>query len=620
MLADVEAGKIGTVIVKDMSRFGRNYLQVGFYTEILFPEKNIHFIAVNSNVDSDSPTDNDFTPFLNIMNEWYAKDTSNKIKSVFLARMKDGKRCSGSIPYGFNRLPDDKQTLVADPVASKVVVRIFELAAEGNSPPQIARILTGEETLIPSAYTLQYHPEQCNRKAKIGNCEWNSSTVREILNRQEYLGHTVLRKTIATSFKTDKRRFSTDEEKLFFENTHEAIVTEELWEAAHRKLKHQTRRNSHEELAAGCLFAGYVFCADCGRKLAYESHYYKSGERYYSYRCANYTRKRSDCTQHYVSENNLKQLLLHTLQRLTAGIIDDEAAFCNLLKEKWQLANSEAPKQSRKELAAAQRRFDELDVLIGGLYENYVSGMLPERQYKSLMKKYDGEQTLLEDKIRRLQEELSETKVSAIDAKRFLALIRKYKNPQELTRDMVEELIDKIVVYEPTGRKPNREQRIDIYFNFIGQLDIPLTKEEMEAQKEKERQKAEQKAERERKRQQEYREKKKAERYAENGGHKFAKRVCACCGKEFYPAGNKAKYCSEECKKAVRAEQIQAKRYAEKGDHRYRQKNCAVCGKPFWPSNGQEVLCSEECKRINKRRRQLAYYHERRSQDREKAV
>lgn len=316
-------------------------------------------------------------------------------------------------------------------------------------------------------------------KAEIGNCEWNSNTVRAILNKQKYLGHTVLRKTIATNFKTDQRRFSNDDEKLFFENTHEAIISQSLWDNAHRRLKHTTRQYSHEELASGCLFAGYVFCADCGRKLAYETHYYKSGERYYSFRCSNYTNKHSKCTQHYVSENNLKQLVLHLLQRITARIIEDENAFCVMLKDKWQQKNSSVPKQSRKELIEAQRRFDELDALISGLYENYITGILPERQYKSLMIKYDTEQTELESKINQLQEDLTVTKVSNVDIKRFIKIIKKYKNPQELTRDMIIDLIDKIVVYEPVGKKPNREQRIDIYFNFIGQLELSYTKKEL---------------------------------------------------------------------------------------------------------------------------------------------
>lgn len=184
MLAEIENGKIGTVIVKDMSRFGRNYLQVGFYTEMMFPQKQVRFIAINNSVDSDKPQDNDFTPFLNIMNEWYAKDTSNKIKSIFLSRMNDGKRCSGSIPYGYNRLPGDKQTLVVDPVASKVVKHIFALAADGYNPPTIAKKLTEEEVLIPSAYTLQYHPEQCNRKSEWGCTRWNPTTVRDIFPKK----------------------------------------------------------------------------------------------------------------------------------------------------------------------------------------------------------------------------------------------------------------------------------------------------------------------------------------------------------------------------------------------------------------------------------------------------
>lgn len=178
------------------------------------------------------------------MNEWYAKDTSNKIKSIFLSRMNDGKRCSGSIPYGYNRLPEDKQTLVVDPVASQVVKHIFELAAEGLTPLAIARQLTEEKVLIPSAYTLQYHPEQCNLKAEYGCTNWNANTVREILSRQEYLGYTVLRKTIGTNFKTNERHVATDEERLVFEDTHEPIVDSELWE--HRQCSHRTKAKTAE--------------------------------------------------------------------------------------------------------------------------------------------------------------------------------------------------------------------------------------------------------------------------------------------------------------------------------------------------------------------------------------
>ena len=223
LIKEVEAGNVETLIVKDMSRLGRNYLQVGFYTEVLFPQKNVRFLAINNSIDSNNASDNDFAPFLNIMNEWYAKDTSNKIKAIFDARMKDGKRCSGSIPYGYNRLPSDKQTLVVDPVASEVVKRIFTLANDGKSTRAIAEILTEEKVLTPAAYAKEYHPEQYNGNKFTNPYLWAMSTIRNILDRQEYLGHTVLRKSVSTNFKLHKRKSTDEEEQYVFPNTHEPI-------------------------------------------------------------------------------------------------------------------------------------------------------------------------------------------------------------------------------------------------------------------------------------------------------------------------------------------------------------------------------------------------------------
>lgn len=329
MLAEIENGKIGTVIVKDMSRFGRNYLQVGFYTEMMFPQKQVRFIAINNSVDSDKPQDNDFTPFLNIMNEWYAKDTSNKIKSIFLSRMNDGKRCSGSIPYGYNRLPGDKQTLVVDPVASKVVKHIFALAADGYNPPTIAKKLTEEEVLIPSAYTLQYHPEQCNRKSEWGCTRWNPTTVREILERQEYLGHTVLRKTIGTNFKTDARRSSTDEEKLIFKDTHEPIIEEPVWTRVQKELKCHKYSPDRGKYQLTCRLPGLVYCADCGRVMGYNIRHNVNSDCYF-YRCSTYsgyqTTQHRACTAHIISDDVLCELVLHSIQRMAKHIIADEKA------------------------------------------------------------------------------------------------------------------------------------------------------------------------------------------------------------------------------------------------------------------------------------------------------
>lgn len=613
LIKDVEDGKVGTVIVKDMSRFGRNYLQVGFYTEILFAKKQVRFIAVTNNVDSDSknPNQNDFAPFLNIMNEWYAKDTSNKIKAVFLSRMTDGKRCSGSIPYGYNRLPDDKQTLVVDPVASKVVKEIFELAAKGKGRMDIARILTAKKVLIPSAYTLKYHPEQCNRKSMPDSCNWSNTTVGYILDRQEYLGHTVLRKSVATNFKTGERRNATDDERLIFKDTHEPIISQELWDKAHKLLIRRPKK--HRENQKQSIFSGFLFCADCGSRMSAQSLYYKNGEQYFAYRCSHYGSIKTLCTSHYIRESVVNRLVIHTVKRIMRRVIEDEKAFCEELKQRWQKENQSKPKRRQSELNSAQKRLDELDTLITGLYENYISGILPERQYKALMMKYSAEQTELEEKVGELQKELEDNKETTLQTDKFIRIIKKYKDPTELTSEMLESLVDKIIIHEKTGERSDRQQEIDIYFNFIGKFDLAYSEEELAEQKQIAEQAAKAKAERKAELRNlssiRYREKKRAERLAENDGHIFAKRNCAYCGNEFYPNSSKHKYCCAECKDKAKAERIAKKRFEEKSTHKFKQKKCMRCGTPFWPSNGQERLCSPECKNQNRREKQLAYYH-----------
>ena len=268
MIKEVEAGNVGTLIVKDMSRLGRNYLQVGFYTEILFPQKDVRFLAINNSIDSNNASDNDFAPFLNIMNEFYAKDTSNKIKAVFDARMKDGKRCSGSIPYGYNRLPSDKQTLVVDPVASEGGKRIFLLANEGKSPRAIAEILTEEKVLIPAAYAKEYHPEQYNGIKFADPYIWGISAIRTILSRQEYLGHTVLRKSVSTNFKLHKRKTTDEDEQYVFYNTHEPIISQELWDSVMGKMAHSWKRSLLRSFIIGIVITTIVLTAIFGTYYA----------------------------------------------------------------------------------------------------------------------------------------------------------------------------------------------------------------------------------------------------------------------------------------------------------------------------------------------------------------
>ena len=611
LIKDVEDGKIGTVIVKDMSRFGRNYLQVGFYTEILFAKKQVRFIAVTNNVDSDSenPNQNDFTPFLNIMNEWYAKDTSNKIKAVFLNRMNDGKRCSGSIPFGYNRLPNDKQTLVVDPIASKVVIEIFELAAKGNNPAEIARILTEKQVLIPAAYTLQYHPEQCNHKTELGNCKWHSNSVRYILNRQEYLGHTVLRKSVATNFKTGARRKATDDELLIFENTHEPVISQELWDKAHKSLIRRPKKRKNKKNETQDIFSGFLFCADCGSRMSVQTYYHKNGEKCFSYRCSHYGSIINPCSNHHIRESVLNQLVITSIRRISRCVIRDEKSFCDELKQKLQEKNRNKPIMHQNEIVSVQKRLDELDVLITGLYENYITNILPERQYKALMIKYSSEQSRLETKIKDLKRLITDNKDTPVQTDRFIRAIKKYKDPPELTADMLEDLIDKIVIHEKTGTRSCREQQIDIYFNFIGKFDLAYTEEELAEEKRIAEQRKKEKAERRKLTSVRYREKKRAARLAENEGHLFPKKQCSYCGNDFYPNNAKHIFCCTDCKEKAKAERTAKKRYEEKGNHTFRQKKCMVCGKDFWPTNGRELLCSQECKSKNRREKQLAYYY-----------
>jgi site-specific DNA recombinase len=447
--------------------------------------------------------------------------------------------------------------------------------------------------------------------------KWLNLCKREILSRQEYLGHTVLRKTIGTNFKTDERRFATDEERLVFEDTNEPIVDSELWERAHRSLKHATRRMKEGTHQEKCLLPGLVYCADCGSKMSYQTNYYKSGEPYHSFRCSSYGNRTVNCTIHHISDKVLYQLVLRSIQRLSSRIIADERGFAEELKSKWEAQANGKPQKQKDELQIINRRLNELDRLIGSLYENFISGMLPEKQYKSLMKKYSAEQDNLESQVSEIQEKLEQTKASSAHIGRFIKLIKKYKQPAELTKEMACELIDKIVVHEAVGKKPNRQQQVDIYYNFIGQFDLPLSEKEIAEARRKAEQEAAEKAKRKKNRQREsnvaHRAKAKAERWAANDGHKYPKRICEQCGKEFYPNNTRQRFCNTDCTKAHQQAEKEKKRFAEKGEHTFRQKVCKICGKPFWPSNGQEVLCSEECKTINRNQRQLAYYHRKQS-------
>ena len=488
LLEEIKAGNVGTVLVKDMSRFGRNYLQVGFYTEVLFPDKGVRFIAINNNIDSNNPTDNEFAPFLNIMNEWYAKDTSKKIRAIFRNRMENGQRCSGSVPYGYKRMPGDKQSLYIDPEAADVVRRIFRMAADAVPMGTIAQRLTEEKVLIPSAYA-EAHNLDCHNHNYFDPYEWTTTSIKYILERKEYLGHSVFGKTVTENFKTKKRRKATDEELLFFENTHEAIIDQETWDKANKLLMRRPKRlpngkNTHR-------LAGMVFCADCGARMSYKSpdaNHCKDKPAYdcmSAFQCSRYRNRRHGCVSHFIKASLLEEAVSASLKAVSKDVLKDEEGFAGQLMEQWNQNHAQMSEDTRKELSSARHRVDELDLLIRGLYENQAKGLLPERQFQKLMKQYDEEQLKLEGRIGELEDADAPTAPRKADVDRFIALIRKYRDVSEVTDEMLYSLIDRIDVYAGTGRGNDREQRLDISFSFIGQYVPSIDPEEEKIRQEK---------------------------------------------------------------------------------------------------------------------------------------
>lgn len=484
MIAAIEAGEIDVVCVKDLSRFGRDYLKVGFYTEIMFPEKGVRFIAINNSVDSANPMENDFTPFLNIMNEWYAKDTSNKIRAIFRSRMQDGKRCSGAIPYGYKRDPEDKNHLLIDEEAAKVVRRIYQMVIDGMGSQAIANQLTADNVLIPSAYLEQSEHGESRNHSYHDPCRWNCTAVSYILDKQEYMGHTVLGKTICENFKTKKRRKARPDELIIFENTHEPIIDAETWHLV-QKLRRRTRR----KLANGSYshrLSGLVYCADCGKRLSYsspQSQHRPDGKTYdadSSFRCPTYKSMYGECTMHYIKSSTLDKLVDEAVRKIARYILRNEQAFLEQVRVLTSADQKQTQSEDKKELVNIKKRIAELDNYIKRLYEGNASGIIPDRQFEKLMAQYDSEQQELEERVKEIEASIHEIQQESENGQQFVRLVQKYRDLTEIDQTALNEFIDKVVVHEATGgRTADRSQQIDIYFNFIGQFMVEDTEEEL---------------------------------------------------------------------------------------------------------------------------------------------
>ena len=484
MIAAIEAGEIDVVCVKDLSRFGRDYLKVGFYTEIMFPEKGVRFIAINNSVDSANPTENNFTPFLKIMNEWYAKDTSNKIRAIFRSRMQDGKRCSGAIPYGYRRDPEDKNHLLIDEEAAKVVRRIYQMVIDGMGSQAIANQLTADNVLIPSAYLEQSEHGESRNHSYHDPCRWNCTAVSYILDKQEYMGHTVLGKTICENFKTKKRRKARPDELIIFENTHEPIIDAETWHLV-QKLRRRTRR----KLANGSYshrLSGLVYCADCGKRLSYsspQSQHRPDGKTYdadSSFRCPTYKSMYGECTMHYIKSSTLDKLVDEAVRKIARYVLRNEQAFLEQVRVLTSADQKHTQSEDKKELVNIKKRIAELDNYIKRLYEGNASGKIPDRQFEKLMAQYDSEQQELEERVKEIEVSIHEIQQESENGQQFVRLVQKYRDLTEIDQTALNEFIDKVVVHEATGgRTADRSQQIDIYFNFIGQFMVEDTEEEL---------------------------------------------------------------------------------------------------------------------------------------------
>ena len=467
MLADIEAGYVDCVIVKDMSRFGRNYLEVGMYTEIMFPDKDVRFIAINDGVDS-ARDDNDFTPFRNIINEWYAKDTSKKIRAVFRAKGLSGKRLSTQTPYGY--LKGENGQLIEDTETAPVVRLIFRLAVVGNGPGKIARILREKQIVTPG--TLEFHRTgRTSRYNPEFPYQWHESTVVNILEQKDYLGNTYNFKTTKKSYKSKKVIRNPEEKQVVFENTHVALIDQETWDLVQKARQSRRRPTKMGDMG---MFSGMVYCADCGNKLHLCRT--KSWDRSLdNYVCGTYKRRRGECSAHYIRSTVLETLVLDNLQKVIAYVRDYENDFVQQVTENKAAEQMQMLSVSKRQMEQQMRRIAEIDNIIKRLYEDNLNGKLSDSRFSKMSADYEQEQRTLENSNAELKCMVDTCEEQSLNIKSFLKCVRKYTEPCELTPDMLHELVEKIIVYAPDKSSGHRTQQIDIYYNFVGK--IPLSKE-----------------------------------------------------------------------------------------------------------------------------------------------
>ena len=475
MIRLAEAGKVQTVIVKDMSRMGRDYLKVGYYTESFFAERDIRYIAINDGVDSDKG-DNDFTPFRNLFNDFYARDTSKKIRAVMRAKGNAGEHLCTNPPYGYMKDPADKKKWMVDEEAAEIVKRIFDLCIAGKGPMQIAKLLTADHILTVKAHYAQRAGKPLPEKPY----HWDPKSVAGILERPEYTGCTVNFKTYSKSHKLKKRLYNVPENQRIFPNTQPAIIDEQVFVRV-QELRENKRRPAKQAERQG-LFSGLLYCADCGSKLHFATGKNMTPQQD-CYRCSRYKSNTGDCTMHFIREETLKLFVLQRIFDVTALFFDDAMAFEEAAKKQYfQEAEKEAQKRKR-EIAQAEKRIAELDRIFKRIYEDDISGTISHERFLKLSTDYEAEQRELTEQVKTWREVVEIFEQDRSDFDSFAAIVRKYVGIRELTPTIVNEFVKKIIVHAPDKSSGHRRQKIELVWNFIGEVNLPGDDQTVERQR-----------------------------------------------------------------------------------------------------------------------------------------
>jgi DNA invertase Pin-like site-specific DNA recombinase/ssDNA-binding Zn-finger/Zn-ribbon topoisomerase 1 len=468
----VEEGKVGTIIVKDLSRFGREHIEGGRLAEIVYPTLGVTFISIHENVNTSTGEGMEMMPFYNIFNEWYAAQTSKKIRDVWKSKSDNGKRVSPTVPFGYMKDPADKEKWLIDEPAAEIVRKIFALCLDGRGPSQIARQLEKENIMVPSAY-YQSINRKCSQKVPIGSCHWDTKTIVHILENRQYTGCAVNFKSSTVSYKVHKKVYFDEEDQVIIPNMQEPIISEEDW------LKVQElRKNKRRPTKTGrtSLFSGLVFCPDCGAKLHFcASKSLRRDQEFF--RCANYKDGRGTCKIHYIRDVVLEDIVKEAISGLADFVKCHEAVFLYMLAKKNSAMQKAEYNRMKLVVERDEKRIKNIDRLIKSLYEDKVLGELEDDRYTTLMAEYEKEQRELIASVAAMRKTLESTDQKAVDLRLLLKTLRELTDVNELTPTIVNSLIDRIEVHNNDKSSGHCYVKVDIYFSAVGMIDIPTAEE-----------------------------------------------------------------------------------------------------------------------------------------------